>query len=39
MDKKMFCFSSVNRQSDVPAAQEMPAPVGKKQIQPDYRMN
>ena len=38
MDKNMFVFS-VNRQSDVPAAQEMPAPVGKKQIQPDYRMN
>ena len=36
--RKCFVFS-VNRQSDVPAAQEMPVSVGKKQIQPDYRMN
>ncbi len=38
MDKKCFAFS-VNRQSDVPAVQEMPVSVEKRRIQPDYRMN
>ncbi len=38
MDKKMFCFS-VSRQPGVPAAQEIPASVEKRQIQLNCRMN
>ena len=39
MDKKIVLLFSVNKQSDVPAVQEMLVSVEKRRIQLNYRMN